>query len=93
MAASEQDPNSNETNAGNEPLVELNALLGRGTNYSGKLHFTGKVRIEGTFDGEIRGNDVLVIGAGAQVDGDIEVGVCIVTGGRIDANIRARDRL
>ena len=63
------------------PLVELNALLGRGTRYSGKLHFDGRVRIEGQFEGEIRGDDVLVIGDGATIEGDIEVGVCIVTGG------------
>jgi cytoskeletal protein CcmA (bactofilin family) len=70
-------------------LVELNALLGRGTRYSGKLHFEGRIRIEGQFDGEIRGEDVLVIGPGAEVSGSIEVGVCIVMGGEVHANIRA----
>ena len=93
MASSEHDPNGNSKSASNDHLVELNALLGRGTSYSGKLHFTGRVRIEGAFNGEIRGDDVLVIGAGAQVEGDIEVGVCIVTGGRIDADIRAREAI
>jgi cytoskeletal protein CcmA (bactofilin family) len=47
--------------AEDELLVELNALLGRGTEYAGKLSFEGRVRIEGRFHGEIRG-DVLVIG-------------------------------
>jgi cytoskeletal protein CcmA (bactofilin family) len=73
----------------NEAMVELNALLGRGTRYAGKLWFEGRIRIEGQFEGEIRGQDVLVIGAGAEVEGDIEVGVCIVTGGRVRAGIRA----
>lgn len=77
--------------ADGEQLVELNALLGRGTRYSGKLHFQGRVRIEGRFSGEIRGEDILVIGDGAEVDGLIEVGVCIVTGGQVRANIRARE--
>jgi len=70
-------------------LVELNALLGRGTSYTGKLHFEGRIRIEGRFSGEIRGEDILVIGEGAEVDGSIEVGVCIVTGGKVHADIRA----
>ncbi len=74
-------------------LVELNALLGRGTRYHGKLYFEGRVRIEGRFEGEIRGDDVLVIGEGAEVDADIEVGVCIVVGGTVRANIRARDAI
>jgi len=74
-------------------LVELNALLGRGTRYEGKLHFEGRVRIEGHFEGEIRGQDVLVIGQGADVTAEIDVGACIVTGGRVEANIRARDAI
>jgi cytoskeletal protein CcmA (bactofilin family) len=74
-------------------LVELNALLGRGTRYTGKLWFEGRIRIEGRFVGEIRGDDVLVIGEGAEIDADIEVGVCIVVGGTVRANIRARDAI
>jgi cytoskeletal protein CcmA (bactofilin family) len=73
-------------------LVELNALLGRGTRYAGNLSFEGRVRIEGRFSGDIRG-DVLVIGEGAEVDGDIEVDVCVVTGGRVRAGIRARSAI
>ncbi len=74
-------------------MVELNALLGRGTRYVGKLYFQGRIRIEGQFDGDIRGEDVLVIGQGAEVTGNIEVGVCIITGGEVRANIRARSAI
>ena len=76
-----------------DTLVELNALLGRGTRYTGKLYFEGRMRIEGTFTGEIRGNDVLVIGEGAEIEADIEVGVCIVTGGTVRGSLRARDAI
>jgi cytoskeletal protein CcmA (bactofilin family) len=83
------------------PMAELNALLGRGTHYAGKLHFEGRVRIEGHFDGEIRGDAapaggepaVLVIGDGAEVEGTIEVGACIVVGGRVKGDIRARQAI
>lgn len=74
-------------------LVELHALLGRGTRYQGKLFFEGRVRIEGRFEGEIRGEDVLVIGEGAEVDADVEVGTCIVVGGTLRGNVRARDAI
>ena len=74
-------------------LFELAALLGRGTRYRGKLSFEGRVRIEGRFEGEIRGDDVLVIGEGAEVDADIEVGTCVVVGGTVRGNIRARDAI
>jgi cytoskeletal protein CcmA (bactofilin family) len=73
--------------------TEINALLGRGTHFEGKLIFEGRVRIEGGFKGEIRGDDVLVIGEGAVVSGDVRVATCIVTGGEVDASIRARDAI
>ncbi|MEJ7734707.1 MAG: polymer-forming cytoskeletal protein [Polyangiaceae bacterium] len=72
---------------------EINALLGRGTQFEGKLFFDGRVRIDGGFRGEIRGDDVLVIGEGALVSGEIHVATCIVTGGEVEANIRARDAI
>jgi cytoskeletal protein CcmA (bactofilin family) len=70
--------------------TEITALLGRGTHFEGKLYFEGRVRIDGAFSGEIRGEDVLIIGDGALVRGEIHVSACIVTGGEVDANIRAR---
>lgn len=73
--------------------TEINALLGRGTHFEGKLFFEGRVRIDGGFKGEIRGDDVLVIGEGAQVSGEIHVATAIVTGGEVDADIRARDAI
>src|SRR5262245_31941490 len=73
--------------------TEITALLGRGTHFEGKLFFEGRIRVDGSFRGEIRGEDVLVIGDGAQVVGDIEVSTCIVTGGQVEANIRARDAI
>lgn len=73
--------------------TEINALLGRGTHFEGKLYFEGRVRIDGSFSGEIRGDDVLVIGEGALVKGEVQVATCIVTGGEVEANIRARDAI
>jgi len=73
--------------------TEINALLGRGTHFEGKLFFEGRVRIDGSFKGEIRGDDVLVIGEGAVVTGDVFVATCIVTGGEVDADIKARDAI
>ena len=73
--------------------TEITALLGRGTHFEGKLFFEGRVRIDGSFRGEIRGDDVLVIGDGALVGGTIHVSTCIVTGGEVEADIQARDAI
>lgn len=69
---------------------ELTALLGRGTRFSGKLHFEGAIRIDGAFSGEIRSDDVLVVGEGADIEGQIDVATVIVKGGVVRADIRAR---
>jgi cytoskeletal protein CcmA (bactofilin family) len=69
---------------------ELSALLGRGTRFEGKLHFEGRVRIDGAFRGEIRSDDTLVIGEDADVEGELDVATVIVRGGTVRANVRAR---
>ncbi len=33
------------------PATEITALLGRGTQFEGKLHFEGRVRLDGVFKG------------------------------------------
>jgi len=71
------------------PATEITALLGRGTRFEGKLHFEGRVRIDGAFRGEIRSPDVLIIGEGADVEAEIEVGTVIVRGGTLQGNVRA----
>jgi cytoskeletal protein CcmA (bactofilin family) len=70
---------------------EINALLGHGTDFVGKLTFEGTVRIDGRFQGEVFTNDVLIIGEGAEVRAEIEVGSLIVKGGVVVGNIRARE--
>jgi cytoskeletal protein CcmA (bactofilin family) len=71
-------------------LVEINALLGRGTVYEGKLAFEGRVRIEGRFRGEIFSEGVLIVGQGADVDAEVDVGTLIVRGGMLAGSVRAR---
>jgi hypothetical protein len=48
-------------------------LLGRGSEFEGKLTFEGTVRVEGKIRREICSDDVLVIGEGA-VQAEISVG-------------------
>lgn len=71
------------------PANEITALLGRGTRFEGKLHFEGRLRIDGSFRGQILGDDALVIGDGAEVEADIEAGMVIVKGGSLTGNVRA----
>lgn len=71
------------------PATEITALLGRGTRFEGKLYFEGRVRIDGMFKGEIKSDDTLIIGDGAEVHAEIDVATVIVRGGVIHGNVRA----
>jgi cytoskeletal protein CcmA (bactofilin family) len=71
------------------PATEITALLGRGTQFEGKLQFEGRVRIDGVFKGQIQSDDTLVIGEGAEVHAEIDVATVIVRGGIVHGNIRA----
>src|SRR5215471_6331671 len=71
------------------PEGEITTLLGRGSEFQGKLTFEGTVRIDGKVSGEIFSEDVLVVGEGAQVSAEIDVGVIIVEG-NVTGNIRAK---
>jgi len=70
-------------------LKELVALLGDGAEFSGKLLFEGRVRIDGKFQGEIASDDVLVVGSQAEVEAKIDVGSLIVLGGVVRGEIKA----
>lgn len=71
------------------PQGEINTLLGKGSEFEGKLTFEGTVRIDGKLSGEIFSDDVLVVGEGASVSAEIDVGVIIVEGS-VTGNIRAK---
>jgi cytoskeletal protein CcmA (bactofilin family) len=68
---------------------DLNALLGRGSEFEGKLTFEGTVRIDGKFTGSIVTGDVLVVGEGAKISAEITCGTIIIHG-EVNGNIRAK---
>src|SRR5262245_2234278 len=68
---------------------EITTLLGRGATFEGKLTFDGTVRIDGRFRGEVFSDDTLVIGEGAMVEAEIDVGEIIIQG-NVVGNVTAR---
>lgn len=69
-------------------IGEINTLLGRGSEFEGKLTFEGTVRIDGRLKGEVFSDDVLVVGEGAFVEAEIDIGEIIIQG-TVVGNIRA----
>jgi cytoskeletal protein CcmA (bactofilin family) len=72
-----------------EDHAETGSLLGKDSEFKGKLTFLGTVRIEGQFEGEVLAEGTLVVAAGGCVRGRVEVGTLVVTGGLVEAQVVA----
>ncbi|MEA4855909.1 MAG: polymer-forming cytoskeletal protein [Solidesulfovibrio sp.] len=67
---------------------DINAFLGAGTSFTGRLAFDGVVRIDGAFDGEIVSGGTLLVGQKARIAGRIAVGR-LTCGGSVAAEVTA----
>ena len=82
--------NRKETTAA--PTGELNALLGKGSQFEGKLIFEGTVRIDGKFRGEIHSEGKLMVGEHGDIEGELWVDSAVISG-RVKGNINAKGKL
>jgi cytoskeletal protein CcmA (bactofilin family) len=70
---------------------QLAGLLGPGATYEGDLVFQGRVRIDGTFQGNIRSDDLLEVGRTGSIDGEVDVAQVLIAG-KVNGLLRARER-
>lgn len=73
--------------------LTLHAILGAGTALHGALSFSGRVRIDGQLEGSATGGDLLIIGEGARVTGQLRARKVIVLGGHVEADISASESI
>jgi len=59
---------------------EINAFLGRDTEFDGKLSFTGAVRIDGKLSGEIFSSGTLIVGESAVIKAQIHIADMVISG-------------
>ncbi len=74
---------------GNE---EINAFVGKGVSFKGVISYNGTVRIDGTLDGEIHTEGVLLVGEEAVITAKITAGT-VVCKGKITGDISAREKV
>jgi len=78
-----------KSNSGANNIV---GLLGKGTQFDGKLTFEGTLRIDGTFTGEILTNGALVVGEGALVNAEVKADSVVVCG-EVHGNLNAATKM
>ena len=71
---------------------EIKAFLGEGTVFKGVISFSGTVRIDGQVEGQIVGDDLLIIGEPAVLQAEIEVGTVVISG-RLEGNVTAKKKV
>lgn len=67
---------------------KINALLGAGTEFDGKLSFKGTVRIDGKFSGEIKAEGTLIVGEEANLNAEVFVNTLVLKG-HMSGNVTA----
>jgi len=71
---------------------EINAFLGAGTVYQGRLSFQGAVRIDGSYSGEVISDGSLIVGKDAEIEGMLNVGDLLLSG-RFTGEVQAKRRV
>ncbi len=64
----------------NLDVHDVHTILGAESTFEGKLVFDGTVRIDGTFKGEVRTQNVLVVGQSARIEAALFVGSVVIHG-------------
>jgi cytoskeletal protein CcmA (bactofilin family) len=77
-----------------EPLErrEVNAFMGAETFFEGKLTYTGAVRLDGRFKGEVRSDDTLIVGDTGRIEGQVNVGIAVIQG-EVVGTVTAKERV
>jgi cytoskeletal protein CcmA (bactofilin family) len=74
------------------PKEEINAFLGKDTEFEGKFSFTGAVRIDGKFTGEIESTGTLIVGETATIKSQIHVADMIISG-EVNGDVVAENKI
>ena len=88
MALFEKSKNEESAVSPKTGGAEVDTLLGKGSEFEGKLVFKGQVRIDGKYSGQIQTDEILIIGASARVNAEISAGTVVISG-TVEGIIRA----
>lgn len=70
----------------------LNGFIDKGSHFQGDLAFEETFRIDGRFEGKIHSGSELIVGDGAEVSAEIDVGKISVNG-TLSGSVRASERI
>jgi cytoskeletal protein CcmA (bactofilin family) len=78
--------------AGEPADLPVTGWLGSGSTFTGDLVFSGRVRVDGVLNGSVRSDDLLELGAGGRIEGEVTVAQALVAGVLV-GKLRATERV
>jgi cytoskeletal protein CcmA (bactofilin family) len=72
--------------------IDIDAFIGEGTYFEGKLTFRGVVRIDGEVKGELKCDGTLIVGEAGVVNATISTRDAVIRG-KVSGDVRADGRL
>lgn len=71
---------------------DVSAFVGKGVVFKGTITYNGTVRIDGTLEGEIHTDGILLVGEDAVLNAKVSAGT-VVCKGKITGDIHAREKM
>ncbi|MGQ0696390.1 MAG: bactofilin family protein [Nitrospiraceae bacterium] len=87
-----EDNGSSSQSPRPETGEEVSAFVGKGVDFKGTITYHGTVRIDGSLEGEIHTEGILLVGEEAVITAKVTAGT-IVCKGKITGEIHARDKI
>ena len=89
----EAEDTSLSPNLGRQETTEdVSAFVGKGVEFKGTISYNGTVRIDGSLDGEIHTDGVLLVGEEAVITAKVTAGT-IVCKGKITGDVVAKEKI
>ena len=89
----EAEETSMSANLGRQEATEdVSAFVGKGVEFKGTISYNGTVRIDGSLDGEIHTDGVLLVGEEAVITAKVTAGT-IVCKGKITGDVVAKEKI
>ena len=75
-----------------ETTPDVSAFIGKGVDFKGTIIYNGTVRIDGTLEGEVQTDGILLIGEEAVLKAKVSAGT-VVCKGKITGDVTATEKI
>ena len=75
-----------------ETTPDVSAFIGRGVDFKGTIIYNGTVRIDGSLEGEVQTDGVLLVGEEAVLKAKVTAGT-VVCKGKITGDVTATEKI